>query len=286
VHRGFPSEQEQEQLYREVAEAMAPRPVTIRTLDLGGDKAIPGAQQEENPQLGWRSIRLSLSHLDTFRAQLRAILRASAGGNVRILVPMVSAIDELRRVREVLAETQRELAERDEAFDPKVPLGAMIEVPSAAVLADALARECDFFSIGTNDLTQYTLAVDRGNERVAHLYDPLHPAVLTLIDRTVRSARRAGIPVSLCGEMASNPLAVPILVGLGLGELSGVASSVPVVKEIVRALDLGDVAEDARAALQAATAKEVRAIAAARLRSAGLLEHPDIGEWIRRAVGE
>jgi phosphotransferase system enzyme I (PtsP) len=286
VHRGFPSEEEQEQLYREVAEAMAPRPVTIRTLDLGGDKAIPGSQEEENPQLGWRSIRLSLSHLDTFRAQLRAILRASAGGNVRILVPMVSAIDELRRVREVLDETQRELAERDEAFDPKVPLGVMIEVPSAAVIADVLARECDFFSIGTNDLTQYTLAVDRGNERVAHLYDPLHPAVLTLIDRSVRAARRAGIPVSLCGEMASNPLAVPILVGLGLGELSGVASSVPVVKEIVRALDLGEVAEDARAALQAATVGEVRAIAAARLRSAGLLEHPDIGEWIRRAVGE
>jgi len=286
VHRGFPSEEEQEQLYHEVAQAMAPRSVTIRTLDLGGDKAIPGSQEEENPQLGWRSIRLSLSHLDTFRAQLRAILRASAGGNVRILVPMVSAIDELRRVREVLVETQRELTEREEAFDPKVPLGVMIEVPSAAVIADALARECDFFSIGTNDLTQYTLAVDRGNERVAHLYDPLHPAVLTLIDRTLRAARRAGIPVSLCGEMASNPLAVPILVGLGLEELSGVASSVPVVKEIVRALDLGDVAEDARAALQAATVKEVRAIAAARLRSAGLLEHPDIGEWIRRAVGE
>ena len=205
---------------------------------------------------------------------------------MRILLPMVSAIDELRRVREVLDETKRELVEREEAFDPKVPLGVMIEVPSAAVIADALARECDFFSIGTNDLTQYTLAVDRGNERVAHLYDPLHPAVLALIDRTMRAARGKGIPVSVCGEMASNPLAVPILVGLGLGELSGVASSVPVVKEIVRALELGDVAEDARAALQAATVSEVRRIAAARLRQTGLLEHPDIGEWLRRAVGD
>ena len=286
VHRGFPSEEEQEQLYGEVARAMAPRPVTIRTLDLGGDKAIPGSLSEENPQLGWRSIRLSLSHLPTFRAQLRAILRASAHGKIRILLPMVSAIDELRRVRDVLDQSKRELAEREEAFDPSVPLGVMIEVPSAAVIADALARECDFFSIGTNDLTQYTLAVDRGNERVAHLYDPLHPAVLALIDRSVRAAQRAGIPVSLCGEMASNPLAVPILVGLGLGELSGVASSVPVVKEIIRALELGDVAEDARAALQAATVAEVRAIAAARLRRTGLLTHPDIGDWLRRAVGD
>jgi phosphotransferase system enzyme I (PtsI) len=287
VHRGFPSEDEQEQLYQEVARAMAPRPVTIRTLDLGGDKAIPNlVEHEENPQLGWRSIRLSLSHLEPFRAQLRAILRASAHGNVRVLVPMVSAIEELRRVREVLEETKRELAEREEPFDLEVPLGVMIEVPSAAVMADVLARECDFFSIGTNDLTQYTLAVDRGNEHVAHLYDPLHPAVLTLIDRTVRAARRAAIPVSLCGEMASNPLAVPLLVGLGLPELSGVASAVPVVKEIVRALELGSVAEDARAALEAASVRDVRAIAAARLRQAGLLEHPDIGEWLRRAVGE
>jgi phosphotransferase system enzyme I (PtsP) len=286
VHRGFPTEEEQEKLYEQVAAAMKPRPVTIRTLDLGGDKAIPQLETEleANPQLGWRSIRLSLSHLDPFRAQLRAILRASAHGNVRLLIPMVSAVEEIRRVRELVEETKRELAIADVPFDPKIPVGVMIEVPAAAVIADVLARECDFFSIGTNDLTQYTLAVDRGNERVAHLYDPLHPAVLALIDRSVRAARRAGIGISLCGEMASNPLAVPILVGLGLEELSGVASAVPLVKEIVRALDSAVAASDARRALECATVAEVRAICAARLVAAGLLDHPDLGEFLRSAV--
>ncbi len=286
VHRGFPTEEEQEKLYEQVAAAMKPRPVTIRTLDLGGDKAIPelALEAEANPQLGWRSIRLSLSHLDAFRAQLRAVLRASAHGNVRLLIPMVSAIDELRRVKELVEEAKAELARAEVPFDARMPVGIMIEVPSVAVIADVFARECDFFSIGTNDLTQYTLAVDRGNERVAHLYDPLHPAVLALIDRSVRAARKAGIDISVCGEMASSPLAVPILVGLGLGELSGVASAVPLVKEIVRALDSHTVAADARRALDAASVGEVRAIAAARLAEAGLLEHPDLGEFLRSVV--
>ena len=286
VHRGFPSEDEQEQLYESVVSAMAPRPVTIRTLDLGGDKAIPNLNlaEEANPQLGWRSIRLSLGHEGSFRAQLRAILRASAHGNVRLLIPMLSTLEEMRRVREIAEETCYELARRGDSFDPDLPVGAMIEVPSAALLAASLSRECDFFSIGTNDLAQYTLAVDRGNERVAHLYDPLHPAVLALIDATVRASERAGIPVSLCGEMASDPVAVPILVGLGIHELSGVASAVPVVKEIVRHLDLGTATRDAREALDSCTAREVRAIAARRLREAGLLEHPDIGDWLRRVV--
>jgi phosphotransferase system enzyme I (PtsP) len=282
AHRGFPEEDEQGKLYERVASRIAPRPVTIRTLDLGGDKAMPslGLAEEENPQLGWRSIRFSLAYDEAFRAQLRAILRASAYGNVRLLIPMISCLDELRRVRELIEETKRELAARGVRFAAEIPVGIMIEVPSAALIADTLAHHCDFFSIGTNDLTQYTLAVDRGNEHVAHLYDPLHPAVLALTDRSARAASNAGIPVSVCGEVASNPLAVPLLVGLRIGELSGTPAAVPIVKEIVRALDSSAVAEDARRALSAGTVGEVRAIAAARLRNAGLLDHPDIGGWL------
>jgi len=288
VHRGFPSEEEQFQLYGRVVEQLAPRPVTIRTLDLGGDKGIPniGFDDEENPQLGCRSIRLTLENRRAMRTQLRAILRVSHERQVKILLPMISAIDELRQARELLEEVRAELRETGEAFDPNTPVGIMIEVPSAAIQAEVFARECDFFSIGTNDLTQYTLAVDRGNERVAHLYDPLHPAVLSLIRSSVVGARAGDIPVSVCGEMASNPLAVPILIGLGIGELSCVPAAVPVVKEIVRSLESSDVAEDARRALAARSASDVHEISAARLRSSGLLDHPDIGNWLEGLLGE
>jgi phosphotransferase system enzyme I (PtsI) len=243
-----------------------------------------GLEGEENPQLGCRSVRLTMRHEELMRAQLRAILRASAVGNVRLLLPMISSLDELREVKQLLVATQDELARRGFAYDAEIPVGIMIEVPSAALIADALARECDFFSIGTNDLTQYTLAVDRGNEAIAHLFRPMHPAVLALIDMSVRAAHRAGIPISLCGEMASNPLAVPLLVGLGIGELSGTPRAVPVVKEIVRALDSGDVADDARRALVVGTVAEVEVIACERLEKAGLLEHPDIGIWLAEIV--
>ncbi len=286
AHRGFPSEREQDQLYRRVCEMMGPRPVTIRTLDLGGDKGIPniGLDEEENPQLGCRSIRLTLENRHAFRAQLRAILRASASRTVRLLFPMISGIGELRQAVAALDEAREELRQEGQDFDPDMPVGVMIEVPSAAICADVLAQECDFFSIGTNDLTQYTLAVDRGNERVAHLYHPLHPAVLALISRSKEAARGAGIPISICGEMATNPLAVPLLVGLGINELSGTPSQVPLVKEIVRAVGYGDTSRDARRALSASSVEEVHAIAAARLRDAGLLDHPDIGSWLRKFV--
>ena len=203
-----------------------------------------GHYPEENPQLGLRSIRLSMANPNAFRTQLRAIVRASARGNVRLLVPMISSLAELREVKEIVEDVKDEMRRKGVPFDPNLPLGAMIEVPAAALSADILARECDFFSIGTNDLTQYTLAVDRGNEHVAHLYDPLHPAVLGLIERSVHAGARAGIPVSLCGEMASNPLAMPILVGLGIGELSATPNAVPIMKEIVHALDSGDASHD------------------------------------------
>lgn len=286
AHRGFPSEEEQEQLYERVFRAVSPRPVTIRTLDLGGEKGLSnlGLDDEENPQLGCRSIRLTLTRPRVFREQLRAVLRASRFGDVRLLLPMISGLRELREAKELLERVKDELRNEGEEFDEQIPVGAMIEVPAAALIADTLAAECDFFSIGTNDLTQYTLAVDRGNERVAHLYDPLHPAVLSLIDASLRAASGAGIPVSVCGEMATNPLAVPLLIGLGISELSGAPNAVPVVKEITRALSAGAVDEDARLALLAPGPEAVHEIAANRLRASGLLEHPDIGEWLRTAV--
>jgi phosphotransferase system enzyme I (PtsI) len=193
---------------------------------------------------------------------------------------MIGSLTELREAKSVIDEVKRELEREGSPFDPDLKVGIMIEVPSAAIRASVLAAECDFFSIGTNDLTQYTLAVDRGNERVAHLYDSLHPAVLQLIKMSIEGANEAGIPVSVCGEMATNPLSVPILIGLGIRELSGTPAAVPVVKEIIRALDTGEVEADARAALDARTAADVHAISATRLRASGLLEHRDIGGWL------
>jgi phosphotransferase system enzyme I (PtsI) len=247
-----PTEEEQFEAYRAVASQTRPgQTAIIRTLDLGGDK-MPGDLQrsgEPNPFLGWRAIRISLDCPEIFRGQLRAILRAGCHGKVRILLPMVSALEELRATQAILASCKEELRAEGIPFCDSVPVGVMIEIPSAALIADDLARESDFLSIGTNDLTGYTLAVDRLNERVARLYQPTHPAVVRLIHMTVQAANRHGRPVGVCGEMAGEPALVPLLVGLGVHELSVTPALIPAVKFLLRRLRLSEAQEIAQFAL-------------------------------------
>src|SRR5467141_731510 len=232
----LPTEDEQYETYRKVAERVRPHPLIIRTFDLGGDKLAPGAvdiADELNPFLGWRAIRFCLENVDIFKTQLRAILRASTVGNVKIMFPMISGLDELRRAIAVLTECRKEIGEKKSG---QMEVGAMIEIPSAAISADTLAREVDFFSIGTNDWIQYTIAVDRVNDRIAHLYEPTHPAVLRLLKMIADAAHANKIWVGVCGEMARDVALIPILVGLGIDELSVGARSVPRVKMAVRSL--------------------------------------------------
>lgn len=232
-----PSEEEQYAIYREVAERLAPRPVIIRTLDAGGDKPIPylGIGREENPFLGWRGIRYSLDQAELLRVQLRAVLRAAAHGRVRVMFPMITTLGEVRRARGLLTECEADLSAQGVPTGP-VEVGIMLEVPAAALCADLLAPEVDFFSIGSNDLTQYTLAVDRGNRVVSHLYDPLHPAVLRLIHQVAEAAHRHGKWVGLCGEAGSHPDALPLLIGLGVDEISVAPPAVLRVKAQLRGL--------------------------------------------------
>jgi len=241
LHRAaLPTEEEQFETYRTVAEQVAPHPLIIRTFDLGGDKIATGmdADDEQNPFMGLRAIRFCLENPHIFKAQLRAILRASAGGNVKIMFPMISGVPELRRALAVLDECKAELKRDGLEFSDETEVGAMIEIPSAALCADALAREVDFFSIGTNDLIQYAIAVDRVNERIAHLYEPTHPAVIRLLKMVSDAAHAHDIWVGVCGEMAGDLTMVPLLLGLGMDELSVSATLVPRVKRAVQSLSV------------------------------------------------
>ncbi|MDE3083747.1 MAG: phosphoenolpyruvate--protein phosphotransferase [Verrucomicrobiota bacterium] len=249
----IPTEQEQFLAYKAVAEALAPHSVVIRTLDLGGDKPMAGAPdlfpQEDNPFMGCRAIRFCLENAEIFKSQLRAILLASAHGNVRLMYPMVSGAEELDRANAMLAECKAELKKRGQPFDAKLAVGSMIEIPSAASTADILAQRCDFFSIGTNDLIQYLLAIDRVNNRIAHLYEPTHPAVLRTLKYIIDEAHRAKIKVSVCGEMAGDPVFVSLLLGLGVDELSMTPPLLPAVKYLVRSIKMSDAKKLAQEAL-------------------------------------
>lgn len=256
-----PGEEEQFEAYAAFVRGMAPHPVTIRTLDVGGDKFVAelNLSDELNPALGLRAIRLSLRRPETFRPQLRAILRASALGKVRIFFPMVSGVGEIRQVKALIEETKAELRAASIPFDEKIEIGIMIEIPSAVIIADFLAREVDFFSVGTNDLIQYSLAIDRTNEHLSHLYEPLHPAVLRALKMTADAAHAAGIDVCMCGEMAGEPEYLPILLGLGFDELSMNAISIPKVKKILRRCSKKEAETLVAKALTFATAGEVEA---------------------------
>jgi len=260
TYREFPTEDEQVVLYSRVVETLGGRPLTIRTLDVGADKYPEYLHlgREENPFLGWRSIRISLETPALFKTQLRAIYRAGALGPMRIMLPMISGLEEVRRSRELIDEVKADLARDGHDFDPTIPIGIMIEVPSAVALATQLIREVDFFSIGTNDLIQYLLAVDRNNHKVASLYQPLHPAVLRAIRDTVQAARSAGKWVGCCGEMASDPLAALVLVGLGIDDLSMGPFYVPLMKRLIRSISFAETQDVALEALRKTTVKEVK----------------------------
>jgi phosphotransferase system enzyme I (PtsP) len=274
TYEDFPDENQQLALYnRMLKEVGSKRPVTIRTLDIGADKypSYMRVPREENPFLGWRSIRISLEMPGLFKVQLRAILRAAAKYNVRILFPMISSLEELRRAKELLTEAQAELYKEGLEHNPHIEVGIMVEVPSAVWLAPRLAREVDFFSIGTNDLIQYLLAADRNNPKVAHLYEAFHPAVISAISEVVNVARAADKEVGLCGEMASDPLATLLLVGLGLDELSLSPLFIPVVRKLIREVDYQAARLIARETLQMASVQEIKGYLIERYRDLGLM---------------
>jgi phosphotransferase system, enzyme I, PtsP len=273
TYEDFPDENQQIELYRRMLDAVGGRQITIRTLDIGADKYPPYLRvpREDNPFLGWRSIRISLEMSGLFKVQLRAILRAAAHNNVRILFPMISSLEELRRAKELLAECRSELYNEGLEHNPGVPLGIMIEVPSALWLAPQFAREVDFFSVGTNDLIQYLLAADRNNPKVAHLYEAFHPAVISAIAEVVNVARAADKEVGICGEMASDPLATLLLVGIGFDEMSLSPLFIPVVRKVLRTVDYQTARQIARGVLQMAQVQEIKGYLVERYRDLGLM---------------
>ncbi len=271
----MPDEDEQFRAYKRVLQAFGSRPVTIRTFDVGGDKLPEGGfPSEANPFLGWRAIRMCLDESEVFKVQLRALLRAAVHGDLRIMLPLIVTVDEVRETRQLMQEAMDELAERNVPFRADVPLGVMVETPAAAVAADTLVRDVDFFSIGSNDLVQYTLAVDRGNANLAHRFTPLHPAVLRLIAQVQTTGAEHGIEVCVCGEMASQPLAVFALIGLGIRQLSVAPRGVAEVKRVIRGVRMSAATEAAHAALAAGTAREVETLLRRRLRSELDLHEP------------
>jgi len=267
--KDLPTEDEQFEDYKSVAEKVFPDPVIIRTLDLGGDKFLSQFEvpHDMNPFLGWRAIRFCLARPDIFKTQLRAILRASKYGKLKIMYPMISGIEELKQANAILEEVKRDLKKESIPFDKAIEVGTMIEVPSAALTSDLLAKDSDFFSIGTNDLIQYALAVDRVNEKIAYLYEPAHPAVLRLIKTIIENAHREGIWVGMCGEMAGDVAFTIILIGLGLDEFSAPPIIVPEIKRIIRAVKFKEVKKIAEKALELSTGREVEELARAKLKA-------------------
>lgn len=265
----LPSEEEQFQDYREVAEIIAPEPVTIRTLDLGADKFASGHEidREANPALGLRAIRFCLKEPEIFKRQLRAILRASFYGRVQLMFPMISGLQELLDAKEILGQVKDDLDRENIEYDRSIKVGIMIEIPAAVTMAEILAQHVDFFSIGTNDLIQYALAIDRVNEQVAYMYQPFHPALIRMIRQVVNAARDAGISVSVCGEMAGDPFCVCILLSLGINELSMNARAIPIIKKIIRTISIEEVRADFENVMRLSTAKEVQAHVSNRMKS-------------------
>ena len=276
---GLPSEEELFEDYKEVAEIMSPDPVTIRTLDIGGDKFASDLSitKEMNPALGLRAIRFCLKEPEIFKQQLRAIIRASAHGNIQLMFPMISGVQEIQQAKGILEEVKQELDDKGIHYDPHLKVGIMIEIPSAVTMAEVLAQHVDFFSIGTNDLIQYALAIDRVNEHVAYMYQPFHPAILRMIRAVVKAGQSVGIPVALCGEMAGDPLCTGVLLGLGIQELSINPRSIPVIKKVIRLFSLKEARRDLNRVMKMTTAKEVRnylsKVMAPKLAELGLEEH-------------